>query len=65
MARKKQSKYPPYPGSGYDYSVVESARQHLRKPNRVICIYCHGQAVTEPDIIHKEDCPAKKGTDNG
>lgn len=59
--KRVRSKYPPYPGSGYDYSVVESARQRLEKPNRVICIYCHGQAENEEELEsnHQEDCPAK------
>src|SRR5688572_5156270 len=54
---KKTNKYPPYPGSGRDYAVVETARQALRKPNKNICIYCHAQAVTEDAIQHAADCP--------
>lgn len=56
--KAKQSKYPPYPESARDYSVVETARQQLRKPNRRICVYCWGQAVEEKNIVHKADCPA-------
>lgn len=59
MKRKQQSKYPPYPGSGYDYSVIESARQMLRKPNKVICIYCRHQSVSEDKLTHESDCPAR------
>jgi len=54
----KMPKYPPYPGSNWDYSIVESARQALRKPNRNICLYCHAQAVTT-ELPHAGDCPAR------
>ncbi len=53
----KKTNYPEYPGSAWDYAVRESARYALRKPNKVICIYCHEQGIKE--IEHKEDCPAK------
>ena len=59
MKRKKPSKYPPYPGSGWDYAVKESDLQALRKPNKVICIYCRHQAVTEDALTHEPDCPAR------
>ncbi len=55
----KQSKYPPYPGSNWDYAVKESARSMLVPPSKCICLYCHQQAVKEAQIIHAPDCPAK------
>ena len=55
----KKGKYPPYPGSNWDYAVRESARQMLQKPNRVICLYCRHQAVKPEDLKHEPDCPAK------
>lgn len=59
MARKQKSKYPPYPSSGWDYAVIHSASTELRKPNKVICIYCRCQALTEDQLKHADDCPAK------
>jgi hypothetical protein len=56
---RKPSKYTPYPGSNWDYSVTETARMALHKPNKSICIYCHGQAATDSAIIHQDDCPAR------
>lgn len=60
MKNGKTTKYPPYPESNGDYAVKEMARQALRKPNKNICLYCHGQAISEKDITHKDDCPAKQ-----
>lgn len=42
----------------YDYSLTESARQQLKKPNKFICkcIHCRGQATTEKEIQHSKDC---------
>ena len=59
---KTKRRYPQYPDSAWDYSVVESARQALQKPNKVICIYCHGQAISEEALKkkHNHDCPAKE-----
>lgn len=61
MAKQNRRRYPPYPGSGMDYAVIHTARMALRKPNRVICIYCHCQAKTGPELIgkHEPDCPAR------
>ena len=56
-----RAKYPPYPDSNWDYSVVESARQDLRNPNKAICIYCRKQALTNDGIEHEPDCPAGSG----
>jgi hypothetical protein len=56
---KRPPKYPAYPGSNWDYSIRESARQTLVKPNKAICIYCHAQAKTNKGIKHEHDCPAK------
>lgn len=53
-----KSKYPPYPGSNWDYAVKHSASMALVRPNKAICIYCHCQAAKENDIQHKPDCPA-------
>lgn len=57
----KRDKYPPYPGSGRDYAVRHSAKIALRQPNKVICIYCHAQALSEDELKgkHQPDCPAK------
>jgi hypothetical protein len=55
----KPSKYVPYPGSNWDYSVRESARQALVKPNKAICLYCHAQAQNNQSIKHATDCPAR------
>jgi hypothetical protein len=60
VPRKRREKYPPYPDSGWDYAVIHAAKMQLEKPNKFICIYCHGQAVKEKDIPHKDDCPAKE-----
>ena len=59
MAKRntKANHYPSYPEAGYDYAVVHLARMALRKPNKFICIYCHGQAVLKADIPHAPDCP--------
>lgn len=59
MSKTKTRKYPPYPGSGMDYAIVHSAKMALRKPNKRICIYCHGQAPTIEEISHADDCPAR------
>lgn len=56
---KNQSKYPPYPGSSWDYAVRHTASTLLRKPNKAICIYCHCQAKTNAELVHKSDCPAR------
>ena len=59
---KRKSKYPPYPESGWDYAVKMSAASKLQKPNKCICIYCYGQALTEELLTnkHESDCPARK-----
>jgi hypothetical protein len=57
--KKKNRKYPPYPSAAWDYAVQETARQKLRKPNKFICIYCHGQSLQEQDLKHEPDCPAR------
>ena len=54
---KKKSKYPPYPGSGRDYAIVQSAAFALQPPNKNICIYCRQQEMTERKIQHDTDCP--------
>jgi hypothetical protein len=59
--RTPRSKYPPFPGTNWDYGAKMAAAQQLIPPNRCICIYCHGQALTEAAIIHATDCPAKPG----
>lgn len=59
MAKKTQSKYPPYPGSGWDYAIRHSASTQLQKPNKAICIYCRMQALDSASITHKPDCPAR------
>jgi hypothetical protein len=52
-------KYPPYPDANWDYSVRHCAAMALQKPNKTICVYCHGQAPAGKKIPHKPDCPAK------
>jgi hypothetical protein len=52
-----KASYPPYPDSNWDYAVRETARMKLEKPNRHICLYCHGQAKNEILIKHNDDCP--------
>lgn len=59
MARKKKSKYPPYPSSSMDYAIRHSAGTELRKLNKVICIYCRHQSKTEQELTHEPDCPAR------
>lgn len=56
--------YPPYPGSNWDYACKETARMALRKPNKKICIYCHGQCKADEKIPHKPDCPARNEKDD-
>lgn len=55
---KKRSKYPPHPQSNWCYATRHTASINLKKPNKLICIYCHGQCVKGP-IPHQPDCPAK------
>lgn len=62
MRKKHKIKYPPYPDSAWDYGCKMSAAQQLVKPNKVICIYCWGQAPVEVDIVHTDDCPARNDT---
>lgn len=53
-------RYPPYPESDWDWEVKTTASQALEPPNKVICIYCHDQAVTQDKLTHEADCPAKE-----
>jgi hypothetical protein len=57
--KKTKSKYPPYPGTNWDYGARMAAGQCLTPPNKSICIYCMAQALTQQEIKHAEDCPAK------
>jgi len=63
--RRKLSKYPPYPGSNWDYAVKMSAAALLNPPNKAICIYCCQQAKTDAAINHVSDCPAKDEHQDG
>jgi hypothetical protein len=58
-----KAKYPPYPGSSYDYAVIHYASTLLKKGNKAICIYCHEQAINETKLNHKSDCPAREEGD--
>ena len=60
MKRKKESKYPPYPGSNWDYGLKMAAAQMLLPSNKCICIYCRQQAKTEKGIKHISDCPTMR-----
>jgi hypothetical protein len=57
--RKKASKYPPYPGTNWDYGAKMAAGQCLIPPNKKICIYCRGQCKTGETVPHQPDCPAR------
>lgn len=58
--RYPKPKYPPYPGSNWDYAIKHIASQKLVEPNKSICIYCHAQALTENKLVHLLDCPVAK-----
>jgi hypothetical protein len=60
---KRSGKYPPYPGSNWDYGLKMAAASQLVKPNKVICVYCRQQAVTRDKLVHASDCPAKDEKD--
>lgn len=55
--KKSRPRFPPYPSLAYDYGALMAAAQDLRKPNKVICLYCRAQAPSDPGIKHHPECP--------